>query len=129
MGDQGPEKEREAQASAGPPGPMTDLAFNVLVALEGQPLHGYALIKQLRRRTGRTGLRTGTVYAALARLTSDGWVREVEPPSGGGDEDGRRRYYALTDTGRIAAAAEAARLAEVLALARRKGLTPEGVRS
>lgn len=117
--------ERDGENPAGP-GPLTDLAFNILVALEGRPHHGYALIKQLRGLTGRAGLRTGTVYAALARLTSDGWVREVDPPEDAADEDGRRRYYALTDSGRAAAAAEAGRLAEVLAMARAKRLAPGG---
>ena len=66
--------------------PLTDLAFNVVVALSGEPMHGYALIKELRGRTGRAGLRSGTVYAALARLTDDGLVEDLLRVLGGGDE-------------------------------------------
>ena len=45
--------------------PLTVPVFHVLLSLVDQELHGYALIKELRRRTGRGSLRTGTVYAAL----------------------------------------------------------------
>ena len=101
--------------------PLTDLAFNVLLALSDRSLHGYALLKELRGRTGREGLRTGTVYAALARLQDDGLVEEVGQPSG----DDRRRHYAPTPLGRAAARAEAERLRELLAVARRKRVLPE----
>ena len=120
MRDGGPAGPGELQA------PLTDLAFNILVALEGQPLHGYALIKELRGRTGRSRLRTGTVYAALARLTADRWVEEVDPPAAGPEADGRRRYYGLTEAGRMAAAREARRLRELLDWARTKNLAPGG---
>ena len=106
--------------------PLTDLAFNILVALSDEELHGYALIKQLRTRTGRERLRTGTVYAALARLQDDALVAEAgeRTPSPGIDE--RRRYYRATPLGIAAARAEAARLTEVLGIAREKDLTPVG---
>ena len=104
--------------------PLTDLAFNVLLALWDRDLHGYALVKQLRELEGRGGLRTGTVYAALARLQEQGWVDEAPPPEA--PEDERRRYYRLTPGGREVARAEAARLADVLAVARRKALLPDG---
>lgn len=103
-----------------PPLPLTDLAFNLLVTLSDETLHGYALVKRLRRLTGRAGLRTGTVYAALARLEDEGWVEEAEGPSDGADE--RRRYYRVTATGEEAARAEAARLEEILSRARGKAL-------
>jgi DNA-binding PadR family transcriptional regulator len=104
--------------------PMTDLAFGVLVALSGRELHGYALIKELREQTGRARLRTGTVYAALARLQDDGLVTEVDPPSD--DDDPRRRYYAVTPLGADRARVEAARLEELLDIARAKRLLTEG---
>jgi DNA-binding PadR family transcriptional regulator len=100
--------------------PLTDLSFNVMVALTQEELHGYALVKRLRELEGRAALRTGTVYAALARLQEQGWVAEADPPSE--DEDQRRRYYRLTPEGLAAARAEAARLEEVLGLARSKHL-------
>jgi DNA-binding PadR family transcriptional regulator len=101
--------------------PLTDLAFSILVALKGEDLHGYALLKELRARTGRERLRTGTVYAALARLQDDGWVEEA-PGRRSRDEDPRRRYYRLTEEGAAVARAEAQRLADLLGVARNRGL-------
>lgn len=106
--------------------PLTDLAFNILVALTREELHGYALVKRLRELEGRASLRTGTVYAALARLQDQAWVEEVDPPTG--DEDGRRRYYGITDAGLAVARAEAARLADVLGMARSKDLLRDPAR-
>jgi DNA-binding PadR family transcriptional regulator len=97
--------------------PLTDLAFNLLVALTGEPLHGYALLKELRLRTGRADLRTGTVYAVLARLQDEGLIRETRPPSGSAGEDPRRRYYSVTALGVRTAQSEAQRLREVLRMA------------
>lgn len=105
--------------------PLTDLAFNILVSLKDRHRHGYALIKELRVRTGRRRLRTGTVYAALARLEEAGLVAEVEDPDEPDDEDARRRYYGLTDLGVEVARAEARRLQEILELARSKELLPK----
>lgn len=97
--------------------PLSDLAFNLLVALTDRELHGYALIKELRLRTGRANLRTGTVYAALARLQDDGLIEETGPPEGDEERDARRRYYGITPFGVEVARAEAERLRELLLLA------------
>lgn len=104
--------------------PLTDLAFNVLVSLKGDGLHGYGLLKELRERTGREGLRTGTVYAALARLQDEALVEEAAPPAADSGDD-RRRYYRVTDLGLAVARLEASRLAEVLGMAAAKDLLPE----
>jgi DNA-binding PadR family transcriptional regulator len=105
--------------------PLTDLAFNILVALKDEKLHGYALVKRLQELEGRSDLRTGTVYAALARLQEEGWVAEVEPSPDDGDT--RRRYYGVTPRGLEVARAEAARLVHVLGMARRKDLITDPV--
>jgi len=107
--------------------PLTDLAFNLLVALTDRELHGYALIKELRMRTGRATLRTGTVYAALARLQDDGLIEETGPPEGVEESDSRRRYYAVTPFGVQVAQAEAGRLREVLRMADARLPAAEGV--
>ena len=70
--------------------PLTDLAFGVLLALKDDARHGYALIQQLRERSGRAKLRTGTVYAALARMQDQGLVRE--------STDGGRTWSAPSST-------------------------------
>ncbi len=105
--------------------PLTDLAFGVLLALKDDARHGYALIQQLRQRSGRAKLRTGTVYAALARLQDQGLVRESKDTRGVGDSDQRRRYFVITPRGLAAAKAEAMRLSELLDIARQKDLIPD----
>ncbi len=105
--------------------PLTDLAFGVLLELKDDARHGYALIQQLRQRSGRAKLRTGTVYAALARLQDQGLVRESKGTRVGGDSDQRRRYFEITSRGLAAAKAEASRLSEILDIARQKDLIPD----
>jgi len=104
--------------------PLTDLAFNILIGLKDESLHGYALVKHLRRQPARSGLRTGTVYAALVRLRDQGLVQEAE--HAGSSTDERRRYYSLTEEGLAAAKQESMRLMAVLNRARLKKLLPEG---
>ena len=104
--------------------PLTDLAFNVLVVLSGGRHHGYALLKELRTRSGRESLRTGTVYAALTRLERSGLVREVAPPEQAPAGDARRRFYDVTPLGLAVARAEADRLRAVLDEAGARGLLP-----
>jgi DNA-binding PadR family transcriptional regulator len=104
--------------------PLTDLAFDVLLTLSGEELHGYALVKGLREHQGRSNLRTGTVYAALARLQGDGLVTEVPRPRDAESEDARRRYYRVTERGHAVARAEASRLQDLLERAVREKLLP-----
>lgn len=96
---------------------MTEQAYLVLLALSGEPLHGYAVIRSVRDLSdGRTRLGAGTLYGNLDRLVAAGLVEAT------GEEvvDGRlRRYYRATDDGRRAARAETLRLAELAERARR----------
>lgn len=100
--------------------PLTPAMFYVLVALADGQIHGYAIIKDVEALTnGSVRLSTGTLYGIMKRLLSEGLIRE----SGASDkEDERRRSYELTPFGREVARAEAARLEETLAIARRKAL-------
>jgi DNA-binding PadR family transcriptional regulator len=103
--------------------PLTPALFHVLVALADGDKHGYAIIKEVRARTGgKVELSTGTLYGILKRLLSGGLIAESprRPPAPQDDE--RRRYYRLTDFGRAVAVAEAERLTEMLASARAKRL-------
>jgi DNA-binding PadR family transcriptional regulator len=102
--------------------PLTHLSLSILLALGDGRAHGYAIIKRIERESGgRTRPGAGSLYAALDRLVSDGLIEESGPSPG---EDQRRRYYGLTPMGRRVTRAEAARLAEVLAVANVKGLAP-----
>ncbi|GII77282.1 PadR family transcriptional regulator [Sphaerisporangium rufum] len=75
----------------------------LLSVLEQEPLHGYAIIEALQRRSGGAlSVPTGTVYPALRRLERVGYlVSEWATVAGR-----RRRTYLLTAAGRTALADE-----------------------
>lgn len=77
----------------------TPLDAMLLAILDRAPVHGYAVIEQLRERSrGSFDLPEGTVYPALHRLEGSGLLR-----SSWSTVDGRRRKtYALTRKGRTA---------------------------
>jgi DNA-binding PadR family transcriptional regulator len=101
--------------------PLTPAMFQVLVALADGEKHGYAIVKEVARRTNdRVRLHTGTLYTALRRFVDDGLVEESAERPDPALDDERRRYYRLTERGRAVALAEAARLEETLVQARAK---------
>lgn len=68
----------------------------ILGVLTDGPLHGYAIIEQLKQRTGGSlDLPEGTVYPALHRLEAAGLLASTW--SGGAR---RRRVYRLTARGK-----------------------------
>ena len=100
--------------------PLTPAMFHVLVALADGATHGYAILKDVEEITsGAVRLSTGTLYGIIKRLLADGLIRERGAT---GKDDERRRSYELTAFGRDVARAEAARLEQTLAMARRKAL-------
>ncbi len=95
--------------------PMPSSAFNILVSLAGEDLHGYEIMRRVEEQTGgRTRLGPGTLYSSIRVLLEAGYISEVN----GDSTDERRRYYRLTGSGRKAASAEAERLADLLRVAR-----------
>ena len=105
-----------------PSAPLTPAMFHVLLALAGEDLHGYAILKEVALRTdGEVQLSTGTLYGIIKRLLNDGLIAELRQRPAA-DDDERRRYYRLTTKGREVAAVEAGRLERVVALARSRRL-------
>jgi DNA-binding PadR family transcriptional regulator len=101
--------------------PLTPAMFQVLVALADGEKHGYAVIKDVARRTdGRVQLRAGTLYTVIRRFVDDGLIQESAVRPDPALDDERRRYYRLTERGRAVAVAEARRMADTLAQARAK---------
>jgi PadR family transcriptional regulator PadR len=105
---------------------MREPTYYTLAALLDGPLHGYAIIKRAAELSGgRVRLAAGTLYAALDRLTAAELVRAEHEEVVNGRA---RRYYRLTDAGRRALEAEAARMAEasrvVTGRARQRRPTP-----
>src|ERR1700687_280112 len=112
-----------AQSNAEPFGPLTPSLFHVLLALAGDDLHGYAILKEVELRTGgKVRLSTGTLYGIIKRLLSDGLIAELRSRPAKSEDDERRCYYRLTPAGRQVAATEAERMDEVLSIARSRNL-------
>ncbi|HXE58838.1 MAG TPA: helix-turn-helix transcriptional regulator [Gemmatimonadales bacterium] len=107
--------------------PLSHPVFHILLALGDGPRHGYAIRGEVAAQTeGEAGVRSGTLYATIHRMVRDGLLEETgDRPAESDDE--RRRYYRLTPFGREVAAAEAARLAVLLRVARSKGLVGPAV--
>jgi DNA-binding PadR family transcriptional regulator len=106
-----------------PPAPLSPATFHVLLALAGEDLHGYAILKEVERSTGEpVTLSTGTLYGILKRLLDDGWIVELRSRPSPSEDDARRRYYRLTPRGREVAAAEAERLDQLVETARSRRL-------
>lgn len=71
----------------------------LLAVVEDSPQHGYAVIEELKRRTGDAlDLPEGTVYPALHRLERAGLLQSTWDEASGR----RRRMYSLTRGGRHA---------------------------
>ena len=88
--------------------PLREPTFLVLAALGPGPLHGYGIIKAVEEMSeGRVHLRAGTLYGALERLESEGYVAFHGEGSEGGPA---RRYYRLTAAGQQLLRSEASRL-------------------
>jgi len=102
-------------------GPLTPAEFQVLVALADGEKHGYAIGKEVKRRTNKqVQLRAATLYTVIKRLLADALIEESSSRPDAALDDERRRYYRLTDRGREVAVAEAHRLEQTLAQARTK---------
>jgi DNA-binding PadR family transcriptional regulator len=103
--------------------PLSPAMFHVLVALADGDKHGYAILKDVKRRTeGSVRLSAGTLYAVLKRLLDDALVLETDERPDPALDDERRRYYQLTPFGRQVAVAEIERMERAIALARAKQL-------
>lgn len=101
--------------------PLPFTAFQILLALAGEDLHGYGIMRQVAEQTnGRIRLGPGTLYSSIQTLLEEKLIDEVRPREDAKPEHERRRYYRLTAAGRKLAISEADRLADVLRLARRR---------
>ena len=97
--------------------PLPSAAFQIILALSIEDLHGYAIMRQVEEQTGgRVRLGPGTLYSSIQTLLEEKLIQEV-----GLSEDTPselRRYYRLTSAGRKVARSEADRMADVLRVAR-----------
>jgi DNA-binding PadR family transcriptional regulator len=101
--------------------PLPAAAFQILMSLADGDLHGYEIMRRVEEQTdGRTRMGPGTLYSSIQTLLDGGLIAEVASTGEDGGNDARRRYYRLNAAGRRAARDEAARLADMLRLARAK---------
>ena len=97
--------------------PLPSAAFQILLALAGEDLHGYGIMRQVEDQTGgRVRLGPGTLYSSIQGLVEEKLIEETDAAP----EHERRRYYRLTAAGRKLAREEAERLADLLRVARAK---------
>jgi DNA-binding PadR family transcriptional regulator len=107
--------------------PLPPVTFHILVALADEDRHGYAIMQDIAERTaGALKLSAGTLYRSIQRMLEQGLIAEVRVRPAPADDDERRRYYRITSFGTAVAKAESRRLADMLKLARARGLAPEG---
>jgi len=72
-------------------GRFSEPALYILISLADGPKHGYAMTQDIEAVSGQR-LGPGTLYGAIARLESRGWIEALAA------ED-RRRPYRLTSAG------------------------------
>ena len=85
---------------------MSDPTLLVLSSLAEGDKHGYAIMKDIEAFAG-TLLGPGTLYGAITRLETQGWIKPV------GAKD-RRQPYTITPSGREHLKAELASLGQVV---------------
>jgi DNA-binding PadR family transcriptional regulator len=99
------------------PAPLSESTFYILLSLAPGPRHGYAIIQEVEILSSRRlRLSTGTLFGALKRLSTDGWVEQLDEanaPRG-------RKSYRLTPTGRTMLQTEYRRLRTLVDLARQR---------
>src|SRR5688572_26175319 len=72
-------------------GRFSEPALYILISLADGPKHGYAMTLDIEAVSGQK-LGPGTLYGAIARLESRGWIEPLPA-------DERRRPYRLTAAG------------------------------
>lgn len=93
--------------------------LHVLLALAEGEKHGYAIIKEVAKRTsGEVILGAGTLYTLIKRFLADGLIVESAERPDPALDDERRRYYRLAPFGRDVAIAEVRRLETIVAHAK-----------
>ena len=98
--------------------PLQPAVFHILLSLGEGERHGYALKREIARRTaGKLTLGPAVLYGSISKMLDQGLIEESEDRPDAHLDDERRRYYRLTAFGRKVAQAEAARMRDLVDLA------------
>lgn len=105
------------------PNSLTPAAFQILMALADEDRHGLGIVDEVEVRTrGEVQLGPGTLYGTIKRLRAVGFIEEAPAPPDPAATDSRRRYYAITPSGREALTREARRMEVMVHVARSKAV-------
>ena len=85
---------------------MSDPTLLVLSSLAEGDKHGYAIMQDIETFAG-IRLGPGTLYGAITRLESEGWIRPIGART-------RRQPYTITSTGRAHLQKELAALHQIV---------------
>jgi DNA-binding PadR family transcriptional regulator len=97
--------------------PLRETTFFILLSLAPKSKHGYAIMKDVSGLShGRVVLSTGTLYGALKRLLTKGWIERNEDTQPSAIERGKKTY-SLTDQGRRNLRSEVSRLKNLVEIA------------
>ena len=106
--------------------PLPPPIFHMLLALCQGERHGYALKREILRRTdGKLNLGAGALYGSIARMVERGLVIESDERPDEHLDDERRRYYRITPLGRRVAEAEMLRMRDLVEMAEHSLGLPE----
>jgi DNA-binding PadR family transcriptional regulator len=98
--------------------PLAPAVFHILLCLAEGERHGYALKREIARRTeGRLKLGPGILYGSINKMLTQGLIEESDERPDPHLDDERRRYYRVTALGRKVAQAEAQRMRQLVRLA------------
>jgi transcriptional regulator len=82
------------------------LELLVLKTLTIGPLHGYAIVREIQRRSSDAlVVEEGSLYPALHRMERRGWI---DAEWGASDSNRRAKFYELTKSGRAELKSQAA---------------------
>ena len=97
--------------------PLTPTVFHMLLALADGEKHGYGIMQAVEAETqGQMQIRIGSLYGSIRRMIEAGLIEATTERPDPALDDERRRYYGLTEFGRRVLSAEAARIAQAMAV-------------
>ena len=98
--------------------PLSPAVFHILLSLGEGERHGYALKREIAKRTsGKLKLGPGVLYGSINKMLELGLIEESDERPDPHLDDERRRYYRITTLGTQVARAEAARMRELAEMA------------
>ena len=99
--------------------PLKPKVLHVLLAVADGPRHGYSIMQEVGERTdGQVRLWPAALYGLLRELEKAEFIVESDHRPAAGQDDERRRYFALTPLGKRVLGAEVRRLESIVSHAR-----------